>query len=336
MKVSCLALTITTLIIFCNLGAWAQDLGEWKSGLADYPINKSELHGAEIDGKFYLLGGQCDCAGGGASLEMFIYNVTADSWDRGTDLPSPRHHPAVTTLDGKLYVFGGINLELNNWPWLRGENNAWSFNPSTNKWTTLAPMPDRVGAGAAESLGGKIYVMGGISEGANLARTRVYEYDPTTNTWDTKEPMNGAREHFRAGVIGNRIYVAGGRHDGQDVQVFEAYEPSSNSWHVLTDLPTTRGGVAVGVINERLYVMGGEGANSEIGLFQDVDEYNPVTDSWKKMQPMLHARHGMGGIAYDGKMWLIGGANPFGHNPIQDVHYFTPPEYATASGKQHR
>jgi len=79
MKVSCLALTISTLIILCNLGAGAQDLGEWTAGLADYPINKSELHGAEIDGKFYLVGGQCDCAGGGASLEMFIYNVIADS-----------------------------------------------------------------------------------------------------------------------------------------------------------------------------------------------------------------------------------------------------------------
>jgi N-acetylneuraminic acid mutarotase len=258
---------------------------------------------------------------------MYVYDAQADSWTKGPDMPGKRHHVATATWDGKFYVLGGIDQDLGSWPWDRGETNNWMYDPSTNAWTELPPMPERVGAGDAEAVGGRIYVAGGILEGEDIARARTLEYDIAARTWTRKADMNAAREHFRMAAIGNRIYAAAGRHDHQDVKVFEAYDIPSDTWVRLKDLPTTRGGVAVQALGGRVYVMGGEGANASIGLFDDVDEYDPATDSWKKMQDMPVTLHGMAGMVHDGKIWVVAGSNPFGHQPKNYNYHFTPPAY---------
>jgi N-acetylneuraminic acid mutarotase len=306
--------------------------GSWiSSGFAEYPVNRSELQGEEIGGKFYTVGGQVEGSGGGPSADMYVYDVAADTWSKGPDMPARRHHVATAKHDGKFYVLGGIDQDLGSWPWDRGETNNWMFDPATSQWTELPPMPERVGAGDAEAVGGRIYVAGGILEGENQAKTRTLEYDIATRTWTRKAEMNAAREHFRMAAIGNRIYAAAGRHNERDVKVFEAYDVATDTWTKLADLPTTRGGVAVQAVNGRIYVMGGEGANASIGLFDDVDEYNPATNTWKKMRDMPIAVHGMAGIAYEGKIWIIAGSNPFGHQPKRFVYQFTPPQYGPIS-----
>lgn len=322
------------LIMAAGLGAaFGQAIpatGKWTTtGLADYPVNRSEHQGEEINGKFYVVGGQCDCGGGGPTIDLYIYNIATNTWSKGKDMPAVRHHVATAKHGGKFYVFGGVNQTLSSWPWDRGEVNAWVYDPGTNEWTVLRDMPERVGAGDAEAVGDKIYVAGGILEGENQARTRTLEYDIATNTWTKKADMKAAREHFRMASIGRKIYAAAGRHNHQDVKIFEVYDVDANTWTALKDLPTTRGGVAVGAINNRIYVMGGEGANASIGLFEEVEEFDPATNTWKRMADMTHPRHGMAGIEYDGKFWLVAGANPFGHNPIKNMHHFQPPAYAT-------
>lgn len=324
---------IAGVVLAAGLGAaFAQipALGKWTTtGLADYLINRSEHQGEEIDGKFYIVGGQCDCGGGGPTIDLYIYDVAANKWSKGKDMPAVRHHVATAKYNGKMYVFGGINQTLSFWPWDRGEVNAWEYDPKTNNWTVLPDMPERVGAGDAETIGDKIYIVGGILEGENMAKTRTIEYDVAAKTYVKKAEMNAPREHFRMASIGGKLYAAAGRHDHKDVKIFESFDPAANKWTALKDLPTTRGGVAVGAINNRIYVMGGEGATADVGLFNNVEEYDPATNSWKTMQPMTHPRHGMAGIEYDGKFWLVAGANPFGHNPIKDMHHFQPPAYAT-------
>lgn len=321
---------IAGLVFLAGLGAALTQpipaTGKWTTtGLADYPINRSELQGEEISGKFYVVGGQCDCTGGGPTIDLYIYDAAANTWSKGKDMPAVRHHVATAKHGGKLYVFGGINQQLDSWPWDRGEVNAWVYDPATTNWTVLPDLPERVGAGDAETVGDKIYLAGGILEGENLAKPRTFEYDINTKVWTKKADMNAAREHFRMASIGGKIYAAAGRHNMMDVKIFEVYDPAANKWTALKDLPTTRGGVAVGAVNNRVYVMGGEGATAAVGLFNNVEEYDPIANTWKTMAVMTHPRHGMGGIEYDGKFWLIAGSNPFGHNPIKDVHHFQPP-----------
>jgi N-acetylneuraminic acid mutarotase len=82
------------------------------------------------------------------------YNIKENTW---ADLPSdpmPRIVGCSAVIKGELYVAGGNNgssLTLNE-----------SYNPKTQAWTTLAPMPNGTDNEAASAVsGGRMYCFGG-------------------------------------------------------------------------------------------------------------------------------------------------------------------------------
>ncbi|MEO7092518.1 MAG: kelch repeat-containing protein, partial [Polyangiales bacterium] len=45
------------------------------------------------------------------------------------------------------------------------------------------------------------------------------------------------------------------------------------------------------------------------GVFAQVEAYDPRTDSWDSLAPMPTPRHGMGAAAWDGRLYIPGGAD---------------------------
>jgi hypothetical protein len=55
------------------------------------------------------------------------------------------------------------------------------------------------------------------------------------------------------------------------------------------------------------------GREATTGTFNQVEAYDPATDSWSTYAPMPTARHGLGAIAVDGRIYVIaGGPTPGG------------------------
>ena len=114
-------------------------------------------------------------------------------------LPLASHHIAFTTMNDKIYAFGGFNLPASGPPAWNPLDNAWEYDPTADAWKALAPMPTKRGAAGAAVLNGKIYVVGGAASlpgvtenGIHPARPHnvlatVEEYDPATNTWRSSE-----------------------------------------------------------------------------------------------------------------------------------------------------
>ncbi|MEK7764835.1 MAG: kelch repeat-containing protein, partial [bacterium] len=48
--------------------------------------------------------------------------------------------------------------------------------------------------------------------------------------------------------------------------------------------------------------------------FNNVEEYDPATDTWRTMARLLTARQYLGGAALSGKLYALGGADPFGQS----------------------
>ena len=67
----------------------------------------------------------------------------------------------VTALNGKMYLFGGFDLPASGPPGWNPVNDAWQYDPTTDAWRALAPMPTTRGGGVAAVVGGKCYVIGG-------------------------------------------------------------------------------------------------------------------------------------------------------------------------------
>ena len=95
------------------------------------------------------------------------------------------------------------------------------YDPATDSWTSLAPMPTPREHLAAAVIGDRVFVAGGRAP-ANFATLEAYS--PATNTWQRLTDMPTARGGLGAAASGGKLYVFGGEAPG----VFphnEEYDP---------------------------------------------------------------------------------------------------------------
>ncbi len=299
----------------------------YKKG-APFPEPDEELYGVPANGKMYVIGGWGDGKARGVNYE---YDPATEVWTKKSPMPHPAHHAALAALNGKIYAFGGFVAPTNTpiplgaaWEPIA---DAWEFNPATNSWKALAPLPGKRGSAIAAEVGGKIYVIGGATtmEGSKdpfftafgparvLATNDVY--DPATNTWESRNAMSVPRNHAFSGVVNGKIYVIGGRTghafilSATNTDVVEEYNPASNMWSIPKErMPTARSGGASGTDGRRIYVAGGEVTTTElVGAFRAVEAYEPATNSWMTLPSMLMPRHGLAGAVIGNRFHLVSG-----------------------------
>jgi N-acetylneuraminic acid mutarotase len=299
----------------------------WKKG-APFPEPDEELYGVPANGKMYVIGGWGDGKARGVNYE---YDPATDVWTKKSPMPRPAHHAALTAVNGKIYAFGGFVAPANSpiplgaaWEPIA---DAWEFNPATDSWKPLAPLPGKRGSAIAAEVGGKIFVIGGATtmEGAKdpfftaFGPARVLGtnevYDPATNTWESRNPMSVPRNHAFGGVVNGKIYVIGGRTghafilSATNTDVVEEYNPASNMWSIPKErMPTARSGGASGTDGRRIYVAGGEVTTTElVGAFRAVEAYEPATNSWMTLPSMPMPRHGVAGAVIGNRFHLVSG-----------------------------
>ena len=280
------------------------------------------------NGKLYVIGGWGDGKARGVNYE---YDPATDRWTKKSPMPRPAHHAALAAVNGKIYAFGGFVAPANTaiplgaaWEPIA---DAWEFNPATDSWKPLAPLPGKRGSAIAAEVGGKIYVIGGATtmEGSKdpfftaFGPARVLGtndvYDPATNTWESRNPMSVPRNHAFSGVVNGKIYVIGGRTghgfilSATNTDVVEEYDPASNMWSIPKErMPTARSGGASGTDGRRIYVAGGEVTTTElVGAFRAVEAYDPATNSWMTLPSMPMPRHGVAGAVIGNRFHLVSG-----------------------------
>jgi len=299
----------------------------WKKG-APFPEADEELYGVAANGKLYVIGGWGDGKARGANYE---YDPATDRWTKKQPMPRPAHHAALAAVNGKIYAFGGFVAPSNTAVPLGAAwepvADAWEFNPATDSWRPLAPLPGKLGSAIAAEVAGKVYVIGGATtmEGSRdpfftafgparvLGTNQVY--DPATNTWESRNPMSVPRNHAFSGVVNGKIYVIGGRTghgfilSATNTDVVEEYDPASNTWSIPKErMPTARSGGTSGTDGRRIYVAGGEVTTTElVGAFRAVEAYDPATNSWTTLPSMPMPRHGVAGGVIGSRFHLVSG-----------------------------
>jgi len=235
--------------------------------------------------------------GGGTTSSLF--------WTRNSPMPTPRSWAPAVVWGGKIYVVGGCSSTRTQF--YNEVATLEVYNPTVDTWEELAPMHmARVGPGVA-ALNGKIYVFGGFNRETWSANDSVEVYNIATNTWTTGASMPTPRSWMRAVVLNNKIYVIGGvGYDySRDVEV---YDPTTNTWEIKSPLPRERYLHAAVAYNGKIYVIGGD--SWEYGddeVWDDIQEYNPITDSWTEKSPMPAPATGLDAVAINGRIYVLGG-----------------------------
>ncbi len=208
------------------------------------------------------------------------------------------NHVAAAGFNGNVYTFGGF-IEQNR----NAVADVYEHDVTLDRWRTLAPLPQKLGAAAAVALGGTVHVIGGrdvVSVGNHRPRPAHDDRGPVAA--GLVRSMCWSRDHR----LGGRIHAVGGRFNTFDynTNLHDAYDPSSDTWSPRAPLPTTRSGVAAAVLDGWIFVFGGERAG---GVFSENEAYDPSTDRWATMTPMLTPRHGTGAAAVGNAIWIPAG-----------------------------
>jgi len=322
------------VVLLLSSVAYAQKWGR----LAPFPDPAEELYGIAAEGKLYVFGGLApEWTPKGVAYE---YDPDADTWSQKKNMALPAHHVAFAELNGKIYVMGGFVRPAKGPTAWEPIANAWEYDPKSDTWKALPPMPTKRGSTNAAAVGGKIYVIGGAgihpgSKETSLHPARPHRalgtnevYDPKTNTWESRQPMPTARNHAAVGVVNNKIYVIGGRIGAafstraSNTDIVEEYDPATDQWGVVKmPMPTPRSAVAWGTYKGKIYVAGGEERIKPWqSTFRAVEAYDPRTNTWSILPPMTFPRHGLAGDILNGKFHLVSGDAASGGAPGTVIH----------------
>ncbi|MBI5565070.1 MAG: hypothetical protein HY870_09250 [Chloroflexi bacterium] len=231
---------------------------QWES-LAPLPQPRGYVMAVEVDGKYYVVGGVDQVVSGtfGVQNTTYVYNPATDAWTQLADLPQALGGVMAATVNGKLYAFGGFDS--------RGYNHGnvdttYEYNPATNTWLTRTAMISgtRSLAGAA-SLNGKIYLVGGITDGDPYTATlgSMIIYDPVTNTWQSGASVGKNRSLALTVAPDNAIYAFGG--EGGEGPLNYRYDPALGRWESLSAYYADyyRSGVGAAYSRGRVFIVGG-------------------------------------------------------------------------------
>jgi N-acetylneuraminic acid mutarotase len=273
---------------------------------------------------------------------MQFYSISTNTWTTKASIPIPLNHLNAAVVDGKVYLLGGLAEESSRGRAWRAIASSWVYSPSTDSWVSLPNVPSNQlrGSAAVGVYDKKIYLAGGVTDlelyGNSTQRTVsvVSIFDTVTQKWldvpQAAKNLPEGRDHAGAAVVGDKMYVLGGRNNGQGnikdtVFLLDLCDVKAG-WKISeAKMPTARGGVAAGVIGRKVYTFGGEG-NKEVesGVFDQVEAYDTVKDTWERVGTMKVPRHGTYAVGVRGKVYIPGGGIVQGGGPVADFDVFEP------------
>ena len=294
---------------------------------APFPEPEEELYGAVANGKLYVIGGFGYMPFGNPPGLVYEYDPGPDKWTKKKNLPVRVHHQAQAVFNNKIYIFGGCKMGIFG---TDAVNNVWEYDPATDAYKAMAPIPGPRCSAVAATVNGKIYLIGGIEPFEDGKGSRItgknQVFDPAANTWGTdRSPMPTTRNHAFVGVVNNKIYVIGGRQAAgmipysSNTDVVEEYDPATNTWGgVKQRMPTPRSGGGYATYDGRIYIGGGEWISRELmASFRALEAYEPATDTWTVLPALPGAVHGNAMSFVGNKLHNVSGKMENGGLPDQ-------------------
>lgn len=236
-----------------------------------------------VSGKLYIIGGFREVSFSPTGA-VRIYDLTSREWRDGAPMPTPRGALAVAVLDGRVHAIGGNGPRGSELPphehgAARSDGSVGTheaYDPATDTWTRLAPMPTPRNHLGAAVIAGRIHALGGRIPG-DMELTVHEVYDPVTDSWATAPPLPTGRSGIAVIAHQGLIYVFG----GETVRTLrrktfdeaERFDPASGRWQRLPPMPTARHGLGAASVGGGIYLLGGgprpgmafSGANERLG-----------------------------------------------------------------------
>ena len=301
------------------------------------------------NGNFYTMGGRTSDTAGSDFQHALQYTPGSNSWtQKSSTFPDNQMNNmacGVLSVSGvpQIYCVGGSAAGQTT-----ATGRVFSYNPVTDTPATLTgdEWPGAMGTilpGGFAVANNKLYILGGFN--INVGSTnQIWQFDPTAAVgakWLQRVNTPVSIMYAPTCTINGIIYVGGGS-DYQGGLVVDttnsfSFDPAANTIGTIAAIPRATGETRALNFNGSMYVMGG--GRVAPNPSNEVDIYNPGTNTWSTGQPFTHARRSFP-TDTDGTthIWLSGGYDVDNLTPLASMEIFcqgggtpTPTPTATAT-----
>ena len=257
-------------------------------------------------------------------LEKFSYGgglgANYPDWTTIGNSPLAKSEAQVLTYGGEWYVFNGFGANI------KIANTVAKYNPATNTWTPLTPMPTINGKVTAVThhgialVDGVVWLVGGrVGNNPGPVTDAVWLYDIASDRWTQGPKLPLRRGGGGLGRLGHKLHYVGGFDENAscDVDIHLVYDldDPSAGWQDLTDsspMPMPRNHFGTVVYAGKLYTVGGQNGHDGCGGGKNtalLHVYDPVTDKWTRLANLPGAESHLepSVFVHNDKLLLVGG-----------------------------
>ncbi|RBP53195.1 Kelch repeat-containing protein [Arenicella xantha] len=292
---------------------------QWESvTVIGQPTARHEASMVAHNGKIYLLGGR-------RINPVDVFDPQTNEWVAKASTPIELHHFQAVSLGDAIYIVGAMTGQYPNETPL---DKVIAYYPASNTFKYLHEIPverRRGGAGVAVH-NGKLYVVGGITNGhVDGYKPWLDEYDPVSGEWRVLPDAQFARDHVQAAINNDKLYVFAGRTSRQRtdevmsllVEHGEVFDLNAEQWLPVTNqlaLPHLRAGNMLMFWNNEIIIGGGESHLQE-SAHREVDAFDTKTQQWRRWPDLLEGRHGTGFVVLNDYVYTASGSANRGGGP---------------------
>jgi Kelch motif len=272
-----------------------------------------------------------------ASADAQGASAGGGSWATRAPLPEPRTEVSVATDGRQVFVVGGFAPGASG-QGLTAPRSMYAYDPSNDRWSSVATIPAGVNHSALVHVGGKLYVVGGFRENTRQPIGAVHIYDLASRQWSAGATMPTPRGALAVVALDGKIHALGGNAanaqelaahdhrvggDASSVGTHEVYDPATNTWARGAPMPTPRNHHAAAVVEGRIHAVGGRVGGDFTMTTHEI--YDPSRNAWTAAPPLPTGRSGIAAAALDGRLYVFGG-EVFGaiHKTFSEAERYDP------------
>ncbi|NDH07569.1 kelch-like protein [bacterium] len=288
----------------------------------------SSLGAVELDGYLYIYGGHA------GKTHKYNTDTVLGTFQRlklngGKQWEQLPGGPKVqgmnlATHGGKIYRIGG--LQPRNGPDEPADNvsitDCSCFDPKTNKWLAIAPLPAGRSSHDLIVAGDKLIVVGGWE---SRGKGNMPFWHETSLMLDLKDkdakwesiPQPFKRRALTAAALGSKVYaICGMDENGALINQVDVYDLVSKKWSIGPALPGDKTGFspAANIIQNKVIISTSEGL---------VFRLNESANGWEKVGTSNTKRIVHRLVPFGNNALLVGGAAPGGAGNFADLEVVT-------------
>jgi N-acetylneuraminic acid mutarotase len=207
-----------------------------------------------VNGKLYVMGG-FESGFWKPVNTTYEYDPDLHRWSNKTPLPTARGAHAAAVINGKIHLVGGAHRKLFK---LDNTDAHEVYDPTTDSWETLPPLPTPRDHLTVTEANGKLFVIGeriDMNYHNNLNSNE--SYDLKTKKWTQDTPLTTTRSGITSQFLNGWIHAFGGEPGEGTFVENEGYNPATNKSKTFKPMPSELHGLASVLLKGKIHILNG-------------------------------------------------------------------------------